>query len=196
MPAPEASAAAEQTPQPEYSLSADQTHNRWSSTIPPALTVPSGAVVEVFTKEASDGQLNLSSSADALLTLDAWRAGKLRDAEFAEKAGVPNTGSAIQDGLDAMSSLIDDLLAAGVTVLDAKQVAPPAPGEEAEEKKLVCISGKLPSGKKKADYKAPLEAAGFQLVDKVNAETNYLVLADPNSTSSKAQKARKKGKRG
>ena len=58
------------TPEPQFSLGVDQTHNRFSSTIPGVLTVPSGAVVEVFTKEASDGQLTLESTADALLTLD------------------------------------------------------------------------------------------------------------------------------
>ena len=31
----------------EYTLGTENTHNRWSSAIPPALTVPSGAIVEI-----------------------------------------------------------------------------------------------------------------------------------------------------
>ena len=64
------SAAAQEGPEPQYHLSSDQTHNRFSSAIPPVLTVPSGAVIEVFTEEASDGQLTLSSTADDVATLD------------------------------------------------------------------------------------------------------------------------------
>ena len=63
---------------------------------------------------------------------------------------------------------------------------------EADEKsKSFCISGKLNSGKKKKDYVRHLEKAGCALVDKGTADLDYLVLADPASTSSKAQKARK-----
>ncbi len=57
-------------PTPEYTVTTEQTHNRFSSTIPPVITVPSGAIVEMFTKEASDGQLTLSSDVSALATLD------------------------------------------------------------------------------------------------------------------------------
>lgn len=59
-----------QTPEPQFTLTADHTHNKFSSSIPPVLTVPSGAVVEVFTVEASDGQLTLESTAEDLATLD------------------------------------------------------------------------------------------------------------------------------
>ena len=57
----------------------------------------------------------------------------------------------------------------------------------------MCISGKLHSGRKKHDYEAQLLAAGIHLVDEVNRGLSYLVLADPDSTSSKADKARKLG---
>lgn len=63
-------ADAQHTVEPQYRLSRDQTHNRFSSAIPPVLTVPSGAVVEVYTEEASDGQLTLSSTAEDVATLD------------------------------------------------------------------------------------------------------------------------------
>jgi len=48
--------------EPQYHLTAENTHNRFSQTIPPVLTVASGAVVEVFTKEASDEQLTVEST--------------------------------------------------------------------------------------------------------------------------------------
>ena len=57
-------------PPVEYSLGAEDTHNRWSAQIPPALTVPSGAVVEVHTKEASDGQITPSTGPGDLATID------------------------------------------------------------------------------------------------------------------------------
>lgn len=69
----------------------------------------------------------------------------------------------------------------------------PAPVKSSPSSKKVCISGKLPSGSKKADYEAPLLAAGYTLVDDVVHDLTYLVLADPTSTSSKAEKARKLG---
>lgn len=55
---------------PEYFLSADQTHNRFSASIEPVLSVPPGAVIEVHTKEASDGQLTPESTAEDVATLD------------------------------------------------------------------------------------------------------------------------------
>ncbi|MCH2110180.1 MAG: hypothetical protein MK135_12700, partial [Polyangiaceae bacterium] len=104
------------------------------------------------------------------------------------RVGVPKTGAALQAGIDGMADLIDGLLAAGVKVEPATSSAEQA---TSDEKKTVCISGKLPSGKKKNDYAAGLESAGYELVSLVNQSLDYLVLADPSSTSSKAQKARK-----
>lgn len=135
-------------------------------------------------------ELMAQAAPGELDALAQWRSGKLRQPEFAEKAGVPNTGAAIQDGLDAMAVLIDRMLAAGVVVVDG---APAAVAADAAGSalKTVCITGKLPSGKKKSDYAAALEAAGYRLVDAVEAGLDFLVLAEPGSTSSKAQKARK-----
>ncbi len=59
-----------ETPTPQYTLTAENTHNKFSAAIPPALRVPSGAVVEVFTKEATDGQLNANSSLEDVANLD------------------------------------------------------------------------------------------------------------------------------
>lgn len=57
-------------PEPDLTLSADETHARWSSAIPAVATVPSGSVVEVFTAEASDGQLEVGSTAADVAELD------------------------------------------------------------------------------------------------------------------------------
>ena len=133
--------------------------------------------VELIT-QAADGKLD---------TLQAWRSGTLRDPDLAQQAGVPSIGDAIQDGIDAMSELIDGLLGNGITVRDMEQ--DPDPANAGPAPKTVCISGKLPSGKKKSDYKAPLQAAGYQLVDKVSKDLDFLVLADPDSQSGKAKKA-------
>lgn len=57
-------------PEPTYTLTSDQTHNKFSSTIDPILTVPSGAIVEVYTSEASDEQIQLSSNAEDLINMD------------------------------------------------------------------------------------------------------------------------------
>ncbi len=59
-----------QVPAPEFTLGTENTHNRWSRTIPPVLTVPSGAVVEVRTKEASDGQITETTTVDELADVD------------------------------------------------------------------------------------------------------------------------------
>lgn len=130
---------------------------------------------------AADGELD---------TLGDWRSGRLRDAVLPEKAGAPNIANQIQDGIDEMAQVIDKLLAAGVTVLP---VVRDQLVVEAGITMTVCISGKLPSGRKKSDYEEPLKAAGYALVDEVTKQLNYLVLADPASNSSKAEKARKLG---
>ena len=61
---------ADPVPEPDFTLPAENTHARWSRTIPPVLTVPSGAIVEVFTQEASGGQLSSESNVEAIADLD------------------------------------------------------------------------------------------------------------------------------
>jgi acetamidase/formamidase len=56
-------------PEAEFTLTADQTHNRWSSAIEPVLRVPSGSVIQVSTEEASDQQLNINSTLEDLKNL-------------------------------------------------------------------------------------------------------------------------------
>ena len=53
-----------------------------------------------------------------------------------------------------------------------------ADGEVAQPLKTICISGKLPSGRKKADYAEPLRAAGYELVDEVIKGLDFLFKID------------------
>jgi acetamidase/formamidase len=53
-------------PDIDFTLTADQTHNKFSNAIPPAMTVPSGSVIEAFTQEATDQQLGVESTLDDL----------------------------------------------------------------------------------------------------------------------------------
>lgn len=55
----------------DHSLTADQTHNKFSSSIKPVLKVKSGAVIEVFTEEASDQELNFNSTAESIAGINA-----------------------------------------------------------------------------------------------------------------------------
>ena len=112
----------------------------------------------------------------------------LRNGLLAEKAGVPNIGYQIQEGIDSINAVMDKLLEAGVTIK-----ATPVQTVADANIKTVCISGKLNSGKKKSDYAEPLKAAGYQLVDDASAGLTYLVLADSTSLSAKSKKATKLG---
>jgi len=47
---------------PDFVLTAEQTHDKFSRTIPPAISTPSGSVIEVFTREAGGGHLNIDSA--------------------------------------------------------------------------------------------------------------------------------------
>jgi DNA ligase (NAD+) len=135
-------------------------------------------------------KLIMQAAKGGLDTLDSWRDGKLRNPDFAADVGVPNIGSQIQDGIDAMSPVIDKLLASGVSVLPPENDIPEVSYTPVG---TVCISGKLPSGRKKADYTEQLKTRGFTLVDRVSKGLTYLVLADTDSSSSKAVKARSLG---
>ncbi|WP_420577641.1 acetamidase/formamidase family protein [Ekhidna sp.] len=56
-------------PVPDHILTSDQTHNKWSKTIEPVLTINSGEVVEISTEEATDGQLTIDSDTSDLMNL-------------------------------------------------------------------------------------------------------------------------------
>ena len=73
-PAPTSSTSAAVEPQrvvptPQHTLSADQTHNRWSRTIEPIRRVAPGAVIEAYLEEASDQQLTPESTVEDVADL-------------------------------------------------------------------------------------------------------------------------------
>ncbi len=57
-------------PEVIHTLTKDQTHNKFSSAIPPILKVESGDVIEAFTEDASDEQFHINSTIAALDSLD------------------------------------------------------------------------------------------------------------------------------
>jgi acetamidase/formamidase len=62
-------AATTDVPEPQFTLTADQTHARWSRTIEPVLRVPAGTVVEAYLEEASDKQITPESTVDVFETI-------------------------------------------------------------------------------------------------------------------------------
>ena len=71
---------------PDFVLTADRTHNKFSSAVPPALTVPSGAVIEAHTQEATGGQLTIDSTVEDLDAVDFDRIHALTGPVFVEGA--------------------------------------------------------------------------------------------------------------
>ncbi|MEP0987626.1 acetamidase/formamidase family protein [Ekhidna sp.] len=56
-------------PEASHTLSSNQTHNKWSRSVSPILTINSGEVVEISTEEATDGQLTIDSDTADLMNL-------------------------------------------------------------------------------------------------------------------------------
>jgi len=108
-------------------------------------------------------------------------------ASFTELDGVgPTIAKSIADGLRSLKPTIDKLTDC-IDVIDVQFKDGPLVG------KTFCITGSLPSGKKKAELGKEIEDAGGEMKTSVSAGLTYLIMADPESTSGKAQKARKLG---
>ena len=56
--------------EPDYVLSADQKHNKFSKLIPPVLKVKSGSIIKADAYEASDNQLHRKATLDDLINID------------------------------------------------------------------------------------------------------------------------------
>jgi acetamidase/formamidase len=69
-PVTNAAAAAAVVPEPQFTLSAENTHHEFTRDIEPVLRVPSGAVVEVYTNEATGGQLGPDSTVEDLANVN------------------------------------------------------------------------------------------------------------------------------
>jgi DNA ligase (NAD+) len=127
-------------------------------------------------QEAVPGQLD---------TLDDWLAGKLGNPELAERAGVPNIGPILNEALIGKKHLIAEFLTNGVTIKTTQKQ------NIRTDAKSFCFTGA--SSVPRKELQALVRSKGHIVKDDVSAGLTYLVLADPNSTSSKAVKARKLG---
>jgi DNA ligase (NAD+) len=124
----------------------------------------------------------------ALESFERWFDESLLDEAFAAKAGVPKAGAIICDALKEKEPVIRETLA--FVTLEKSE----PPKEKSAAAKTFCITGTLPSGKKKKDYAAQLEAAGHILIDEVRQGLDFLVVSDPHGAeSSKTKKAKKLG---
>ena len=125
---------------------------------------------------------------DELNLLDRWFDGSLLKEVFAAHSGVPKMGKIIYEDLKENEERIRE-------VLQFVKLTEPEPEQTiAADGKIFCITGSLPSGRKKKEFAPLLEAVGCQLVDDLKADVNVLVMADPNGPeSSKTKKAKKLG---
>ncbi len=73
---------------PDYVLTADQKHNKFSKLIPPVLTVKSGAVIKADTYEASDRQLHSEAKLEDLANIDFGPIHPITGPVFVEEAEV------------------------------------------------------------------------------------------------------------
>ena len=71
---------------PDYTVHQEQSHFGWNHSIPPALTVPSGGVVEIETVDAGGGQLSADSSLEQVAALDFSRVNPVTGPVFVEGA--------------------------------------------------------------------------------------------------------------
>lgn len=164
---------------------------------PPAPPKAQEKAAEKVTKAVSSKGVSVRTPAPSAVPLTPAPAKKTRPAPApapvpqpeAKAAAKPPTSKATKT---SSPSKADKPAEADRAIKATKPANPPKPAE-ASTAGTVCISGKLPSGKKKADYAQPLGAVGLQLVDDVSKDLKYLVVADPSVPTSKADKARKLG---
>jgi acetamidase/formamidase len=71
---------------PDYTVHKEQGHFGWNRSIPPALTVPSGSVVEIETIDAGGGQLSAHSTLEEVAALDFSRVNPVTGPVFVEGA--------------------------------------------------------------------------------------------------------------
>ncbi|WP_273567485.1 acetamidase/formamidase family protein [Maribacter halichondriae] len=82
------SAVTESIPEPDFTISVEKNHNKFSSAIPYQIKVPNGSVVEAFTKEATGGQLNVNSTLDDFEKVDMGKVHTLTGPIYVEGAEV------------------------------------------------------------------------------------------------------------
>jgi DNA ligase (NAD+) len=144
----------------------------------------------------------LAQQNPALGTVEFWRDASQDDRLFVAltESGMPGVASEVVDSF----ATIRDLFLKFIDTVPVRNLgaAAPATGNTTEAKETttepqptmnpkgkVCITGSLPSGKKKAEYKEPLAKAGYELVDDLSKDCVLLIQADPASQSGKSKKA-------
>jgi DNA ligase (NAD+) len=114
---------------------------------------------------------------------------KLRNATVAELQAVPGLGpvkaSSLAGWLSAKAGLVDELDALGVKIRERQKGGLTG--------KSFCFTGSMPSGRKRDVLGKLVEDQGGTVKDNVSKGLTYLVVANPNSNSSKIQAARKNG---
>jgi DNA ligase (NAD+) len=125
-------------------------------------------------QNAVPGQMDLVSD---------WTGGKLE--ELAAEAGVPGIGQQLSDAVMRKTDLIEALLLNGVTIKSAVKTS------VSQNAKSFCFTGA--SSVPRKELQALVVEKGHVVKSDVGKGLDYLVMADPESTSSKAVKARKLG---
>ncbi len=138
-------------------------------------------------------QVEIMMQTCGLNTLEDFQ--KVTVAQLESSPGFSQGGSkatTIVNGLANAADLIVDMLK-HVTISAAPVEETPVPTDKPASGKTFCFTGALPSGMKRNAAEALVKAAGGTARDTVFKGLDYLVIADPNSVSSKAQKARQMG---
>jgi len=100
------------------------------------------------------------------------------------------TADAIIKGIVKKQDVIKELFGVGITIKEKKKMTNQNQSNQFTGKKVV-FTGALNIKRKEAQ--SMVENVGGSCPDSLGKDTDYLVIADPNSTSSKAQKARNYG---
>jgi DNA ligase (NAD+) len=115
--------------------------------------------------------------------IEDWVDGKL--ALHAKEVGLPSIGERLSKALQTAKPMIEDLLSVGVKIIKKEKV------ERIEGALNICITGAL--SQPRSYYTDLLTSKGHVFKDGVTKDLNYLVMADPTSTSSKSKSAKKLG---
>lgn len=81
-------AVIENIPEPDFTITVDKNHDKFSNAIPFQIKVPDGSVVEAYTLEATGGQLNLNSTLEDFKEVDMDKVHTLTGPIYVEGAEV------------------------------------------------------------------------------------------------------------